>query len=821
MVYAQEPPYGIENRNSNTTLLINNLPSNSPAAMEINRVFAQLSFTQPVFLTEIPDQSNRIAVVEKAGKIFVFQKSADPGPGDLSLFLDISGNVISSGEQGLLGLAFDPNYASNGHFYVYYSGNSLTPGISTVSRFTNSNPSNNSVNTSTEEIILQVAQPYSNHNGGMIAFGPDDMLYIALGDGGSGGDPLNSGQDTATLLGNILRINVHGSPAAGLSYSIPIDNPFINGGPDGSATRPEIFAYGFRNPWRFSFDALNGFLFAGDVGQNTREEIDAVISGENYGWRIMEGNLCFNPSNCDPTGLTLPLIDYGRDQGNAVTGGYVYFGEQVPDLYGMYIYGDYGSGKIWGLRYDGNSVNGPYVLVEVSGLNISSFGQDKSGEVYILDIFGGGIYVLRPVTGGGFFPTRLSDIPSLLQAGLGVDQTLAGIIPYAPSSQLWSDGALKERFIAIPDLAQIGYQQEIGWDFPENTVLIKNFLMPMDERSPSTTAKRLETRLLYKKNSQWHGFSYEWNETQTDANLLWTSKSKQLTILNKNGETTTFQYLFPSRSQCVQCHTNAANGVLGLNTAQMNTDFLYPSSKVIDNQLRTYDHIALFLATAGLPDIPNKLPKMPDYRNNTLPIESRARAYLASNCSMCHQPGGTAPTNLDLRWGTEKFDMNAIGIPPGSGDLGINNAKIISTTNVNESVLLYRMGVRDGLYQMPPIATFRVDADSYNFMEAWISSLNNAMLYVSNNSNCGGNSPCHRTIEAAIDAASTGSAILVKQGTYAESLNLRSAKTLLIKGGYNDAYDQQTANTTFIQAPGPTTIKASSGSLKFQIINVK
>lgn len=284
--------------------------------------------------------------------------------------------------------------------------------------------------------------------------------------------------------------------------------------------------------------------------------------------------------------------------------------------------------------------------MESSGLNISSFGQDDSGEVYVLDIFGGGIYVLRPVTGGGDFPTRLSDMPALLQAGLGNDQTQSGIIPYAPSAQLWSDGALKERFMALPHLTQGGYQASVGWDFPENAVLIKNFLIPADERNPAT-AQCVETRMLYRKNAQWHGFSYEWNDARTDANLLWTAKRKAFTLIDKSGTSVTFEYLFPSRSQCIQCHTSAANGVLGLHTPQMNTDFSYPASGITDNQLRTYDHIALFRNDAPLPDIPENLPRMPDYADVTATVQDRSRAYLASNCSMCHQPGGTAPTSLD------------------------------------------------------------------------------------------------------------------------------------------------------------------------------
>lgn len=811
--FAQRAPFGIETRAPNTTLLIQNLPAGAPTAMQVTRVFDQLTFNQPVFLTEIPDQSTRMALVEKSGRIHVFPKSANPLPADVSLFLDISGQVIASGEQGLLGLAFDPDYASNGRLYVYYSKNTTSPGTSTISRFTNSTPSGNSVNIGTEEIILQIVQPYTNHNGGMIAFGPDNMLYIALGDGGSGGDPLNSGQDTSTLLGNILRIDVRSLPDTGLAYGIPQDNPFIDSG----TIRREIYAYGFRNPWRFSFDRINGFLIAGDVGQSTREEIDAVVSGGNYGWRIMEGTLCYNPPICNPTGLLLPLIDYGRDQGNSVTGGYVYFGNQVPDLYGMFVYGDYGSGRIWGLRYDGDTVQGPYVLVESSGLNISSFGQDESGEVYVLDIFAGGVYVLRPVTGGGFFPTHLSDIPALLQAGLGADQTTQGIIHYAPGAQLWSDGALKQRFMALANLDQMGYQQDMGWDFPENTVLIKNFLVPMDERNPWATAKRVETRLLYRKNALWHGFSYEWNEGQTDANLLWASKIKLFTILNGNGQSVTFDYLYPGRSQCIQCHTNAANGVLGLNTAQMNANFLYPASNITDNQLRTYDHIALFLPTAPLPDIPSNLPRMPDYGDATALLEDRSRAYLASNCSMCHRPGGPAPTSLDLRWGITKIEMNALDVAPGNGDLGIPNAKIISTSVVAESVLLFRMGLRDGLYQMPPLGTSRVDSSGYGLMETWIASLPYALVYVSQDDlTCGGHGPCFSSIQEAMNLAGASSLIKIRGGTYIEGLILNAAKSVTLSGRWSPDFTTQTGTATVISAP-----QVTAGKLTLQEVTVR
>ncbi|WP_155317902.1 PQQ-dependent sugar dehydrogenase [Desulfosarcina alkanivorans] len=720
-------PYGIETRVPNTALLIDELPSELPGTMQTRRVFPGLSFSNPVLIVDVPDASNRLCVVRKNGLIRIFPKTVNPASEDVSSFLNISDQVLDAGEQGLLGLAFDPDYASSGEFYVYYSWNGTDPGTSRISRFTNDNPADNTVDPSSQEIVLEVSQPYTNHNGGMIAFGPDEMLYVGLGDGGSGGDPLNSGQDTTTLLGSILRIDVRSDETdPGLNYRIPTDNPFYSGGPDGPSTRKEIYAYGLRNPWRFSFDSLNGYLLAGDVGQAAREEIDSITPGGNFGWRIMEGSGCYDPPTCDPAGLVLPLADYGRSEGSSVTGGYVYYGSEVSALYGQYVYGDFASGKIWSLGYTGATVHGPHVLVSNSGLNISGFGQDASGEVYVLDYHGGGVYVLDQSSGGGGFPSRLSDIPALLAAGRGVDQTHLGIIPYKPSAALWSDGALKERFMALPELEPAGYQNRGGWDFPENSILIKNFVIPLDERDPAGSAKRAETRLLYRKNGLWHGFSYEWDDSGSDARLLLTGKTKTFNITDKNGLPVILSYLYPSRSQCIQCHTRVANGVLGLTTAQLNVDYLYPASQVTDNQLRTLDHIGLF--TPSLPADPDLLPRMPDPADTSASLQRRARAYLASNCSMCHQPGGPAPTHIDLRWEVVNSRMNAVDVPPGNGDFNLDGALIISTGRVDDSVLLLRMTLRDGLFQMPPLATSRVDQDAIALLRQWIAQIKRPSL---------------------------------------------------------------------------------------------
>ncbi len=304
-----------------------------------------------------------------------------------NIFLDIRDRVLFGGEQGLLGFAFHPNFTENGYFYVDYTADN--PRRTVIARYSVVQNNLNEADKNSEEVLLEVEQPYSNHNGGQIAFGPDGYLYIALGDGGSAGDPLGNGQNRSTLLGSILRIDVD-STSAGMNYGVPSDNPFVD---NTEGYREEIYAYGLRNPWRFSFDPVTGWLWAGDVGQNRREEIDIIEKSKNYGWNIMEGSLCYSPpENCDQTGLYLPIWDYSHDQGYSITGGFVYRGSELTELIGSYIYGDYGSGRIWALSYDG--VNDP-VNTELlnTNLNIASFGVDGENEIYIC-AFDGKIYKL-------------------------------------------------------------------------------------------------------------------------------------------------------------------------------------------------------------------------------------------------------------------------------------------------------------------------------------------------------------------------------------------------------------------------------------------
>jgi glucose/arabinose dehydrogenase len=329
--------------------------------------------SSPVDITHAGDGSGRLFIILQGGRIVIFDGVQILSPP----FLDITSLVSSGGERGLLGAAFHPNYGGNGFFYVSYTDSA---GDSVIARYSVSLDPNRADSTS-GVILLTIPQPFSNHNGGQLHFGPDGYLYIGIGDGGSGGDPQNNGQDLGTLLGKIIRIDVD----SGLPFTVPPDNPFV--GIVGA--REEIWSYGLRNPWRFSFDRLTGDMFIGDVGQGSWEEVDFQpansTGGENYGWRLMEGNSCFNPTiNCNDGTLTLPILVYDHSVGCSVTGGYRYRGSKNPALNGVYLYGDYCAGLIWGAQEDGLGGWNTTVLLDTNFL-ISTFGEDESGELYVAD----------------------------------------------------------------------------------------------------------------------------------------------------------------------------------------------------------------------------------------------------------------------------------------------------------------------------------------------------------------------------------------------------------------------------------------------------
>lgn len=373
---------GCENNPAGSRGLAKSETAGKPSAIPVvrlQRAFGGLSFTKPVAVLQAPGDGSRWFVVEQAGRVLTFAN--DDAVIAADTFIDIRNRVNSEpNEAGLLGMAFHPDFRKNRRFFLSYTRTG-SPLVSHISGFT-ADSGGEKADAGSEQTVLTVNQPYGNHNGGDIEFGPDGYLYIAFGDGGGGGDPHANGQNLQTLLGAILRIDVDSAAP----YAIPLDNPFVQKG-----ARAEIYAYGLRNPWRFSFDRVTGKLWAADVGQDKWEEINRIEKGKNYGWNFKEGFHCYEIVGCGAMGLTEPVAEYSHEDGCSVTGGYVYRGTKIERLKSVYLYGDYCSGKIWGLFAIDKGFPPPVKLLD-SGLRISSFGQGADGELYVVDHQDGGIY---------------------------------------------------------------------------------------------------------------------------------------------------------------------------------------------------------------------------------------------------------------------------------------------------------------------------------------------------------------------------------------------------------------------------------------------
>ena len=694
------PTGGLDARPSNLTCVAPPRTTGSAGAtIALQRAFPNLTFSQPLGMLQAPGDDSRWFVLQKGGAVRVFANTADP---TVSNFIALT--VNSGGEGGLLGMAFHPNWATNR--FVYLSFTEGSPMVSVVARFTLA-ANGATLDPATGQDIIRVNQPFTNHDGGQIAFGPNDgFLYFGLGDGGDGGDPLSTAQDTTDLLGSMLRLNVSGA----LPYTIPSDNPFASGAvctPDHAVSAgncPETYAWGFRNPWRWSFDAATGDLWVGDVGQSTFEEVDRVQKGGNYGWDCREGNSTFGSpaASCTTaTGLINPVHQYGRSLGYSITGGYVYRGAALPALVGHYVFADYGSGRIWRLNDSGGGVFTAEELLD-SPLSIASFGQGNDGELYVVDIAGGGLHKI--VDGGGGGVPGGPPVPTLLSATGCVNaqnpsQPATGLIPYQPAAGFWSDNATKERWLAIPNGTSIAVGGDGDFTFPNGTVLMKHFRL---------ASALVETRLFMRHpDGEWAGYTYEWNGAQTEATLV------------QGGKTGAQGWIYPSSNDCLTCHTSAAGFALGLETAQLNHDLTYASTGRTANQLRTLDSVAMFATPLGDPAVQ---PRMPSPADTSAPLGQRARAYLHTNCAGCHRTNGPTPSAIDLRYATLLSNTNACEAVPQQGDLGIANARIIANGAPERSVLVARMDRRD-VQGMPPLASTVVDAAGISLIRDWIASL--------------------------------------------------------------------------------------------------
>jgi uncharacterized repeat protein (TIGR03806 family) len=700
--------FGLTRRDPVTSLTF---PPTSPTPGTITdaAAFPNLTFASPVGITAAPGDPTHLYVVEQRGRIRVFENRADVP--SFSTFLDITTAVTSAmQEEGLLGLAFHPNYATNGSFYVCYIAAGNTPRSVVVARYQRS-AGNPLVAATTETRLLTFSHPQTNHNGGCLQFGPDGFLYVSSGDGGGAGDTQNNALNTSTLLGKILRIDVDGTAGA-LPYAIPPTNPFAS---STGTERKEIYAWGLRNPWRFSFDRTAGTLWCGDVGQGLNEEVDVVTNGGNYGWRAYEGNASFSPADQNRGPFIAPVYEYARStgMGNCIIGGFVYRGPSLPSLVGAYTFSDNGGGGVWAMVSDGLTAS---QVVQIGSVNQpSSFGEDANGELYVCELSGGIRKFVPTGGGGGTFPQRLSDTGIFRDLATLTPET--GLIPYEVNAQLWSDGATKSRLMALPGVERITFSTDGAWTFPVGTAFVKTFHLPLTVGDPSS-AVRVETRVLIQGTSGWDGYTYRWRDDQTDADLLHGADTRTFTVSDPAapGGSRSQTWQFPSRTDCMRCHTAAAGRVLGVHTRQIHR--LHDYDGVVDDQLRAWDHVSLFTRSIGWP---GPFPAHADPTNAGAAVSARARAYLDVNCSMCHRPGGPSQSPMDLRTLASVAQMNVRDVAPQFGDLGVSNPRIVASGDRSRSILWHRMRRLDG-FRMPPLASSVIDAIGEDLIGAWIDA---------------------------------------------------------------------------------------------------
>ena len=699
-------PFGLTKRVPWTTSRMTGSPD-PPPPYRLERVFPKMKFQGPVCIAQEPD-TNRLLVGENDGKIFSFSIDA-PEADRPELFLDI--------KRSLYAFSFHPRYKQNGQVFVFSPApapGTSGPSMSRVSRFETGLEYPRRIRPESERVIIE--WPAGGHNGGEAIIGPDGYLYIATGDGTSGSDVNNSGQGLDDLLAVMMRIDVD-HPDQGRNYSIPKDNPFVHY----PGARAEIWAFGFRNPWRMSFDPETGRLWVGDVGQDLWEMIRVVRKGENYGWSVQEGSHPFHPhAKVGPGPIVPPVVEHHHTECRSITGGYVYHGTKFPELRGAYIYGDYQYGKVWGLRYDGQKVTWHKELADTA-VFIASFAVTRAGDILAVDNTTGFIHALARTPSNSMtssFPRKLSETG--LFDSVKDQRAAPGVVPYSVNAPYWADGAHLERHFALPGTTQITDPR--SWSYPDGMVAVQTLSLDLVEGNRRSPAP-VETRILVKQDGHWMGYSYLWNDARTDALLVGQSGTDHVVNIKDvaapgSGRRTTWRV--PGRNECMFCHSRAAGFVLGLNAAQMNKDHDYGG--VVDNQIRSLDHIGIF--TTPLGDSLKSLARFVNPYDARADLAERARTYLHVNCSICHVDDGGGNSYIVLAYGTKPDGTKAIGGRPVQGTFGIADAMIIAPGEPERSVLSYRMASLGGA-RMPRIGSRVVDQQALDLLDAWISRMPN------------------------------------------------------------------------------------------------
>lgn len=573
-----------------------------------------------------------------------------------------------------------------------------------------------------EDAVSIIGWPCRGHTGGALEFDSEGLFYVTSGDGTSDSDRNQTGQNLSVLHAKVLRIDVDNVPP-GKSYTVPPDNPFL----DVENARPETFAYGMRNPWRSDWDHRLGRLWVGNNGQDLLEQAYLVEPGANYGWSAFEGSRPFYPDReRGPSPVSLPTVEHDHGESRSLTGGVVYTADKIEALKNAYLYADHTTGKVWAVLHDGEKVIKNWEIADTT-LKITEFAvHPRTGDVLIAShepAPAGGLYRLvpNPATENydpASFPQMLS-ATGLFEAGAGLKPS-ARLLPYDVIVPQWLDGAHGERHLMLPaDDPHIGYSGRRGWNFPDGTVVVQSISAPPKNRG--AVSRRIETRILTKQQEEWAAYSYVWNDEQTDAELAPAEGIELDTVVGGH------RWKVPSRSDCMFCHSRAANFVLGLSSAQMNRPFAY-SEDFSANQLQVIDDLGFFLRkgaaqrTSTLRGKPEDQEKLVDPFKAQAELDLRARSYLHASCGHCHVQSGGGNSEMDLRHFVEPEAMKIFGVPPLHGDQGFGaDATLVEPGRPEKSVMFKRTssgGTNSG--RMPPVGANTPDARAIGLLLQWI-----------------------------------------------------------------------------------------------------
>ncbi|MEZ5385716.1 MAG: PQQ-dependent sugar dehydrogenase [Prosthecobacter sp.] len=660
----------------------------APKPYIAEQVFKDVSLNNALEMIAIPG-AHRFVVVEQGGKIFTFADAIDSASKDLMIDLKPDHPQL----QKAYGIAFHPKWRENGLVFLAYAYGAGVQDGTKLSRFKLARQEPPVLDPKSETVLLTWRS--GGHNGASLQFGPDGMLYISTGDSEvpSPPDPLNTGQDISDLLSSILRIDVD-REENGRAYAIPADNPFLNT----PGALPENYAFGFRNPWKISFDS-KGRLWCGDVGWELWEMIHLVQRGGNHGWSAMEASQPIKPETRRPEPIIPPVAAHPHTEAASITGGYVYHGKRFPELRDAYIYGDYETGKIWALWHDGVQVTRREEIADTPH-KIVSFGQSGDGEVYWMNWEQETrIYRLAPNPAVGKpnqFPRKLSETG--LFTDTAAQTPAAGVLPFEIAEPMWQDGAEAQRFVALPEGRKIttlwsGNPDKPNYkiEWPAETVFARTI----------TLKKKIETQVLHFDGESWNGYSYRWNDAGTDADLVGTD-GEEFTLENKQ------PWRIHGRAECARCHTNWSGFALGFQPDQLVTiDGKIPLEMDVLFDGPYFDRLKSRLVSS---------------HDAKAELEDRARSWLHANCAHCHRRHGGGSVQLMVNADLPVQESMLLDEKPVRGDLGLTNARVVAPGYPEQSVLLARIA-RSGSGHMPMIGAREVDPHGFSLLWDWISSL--------------------------------------------------------------------------------------------------